>query len=108
RRRACRRRSRRLGGSVRRGGVMEPAAAVHAVDVAAIARELGFVRAAIVPIEPPRRHALYTSWVAAGHAGEMAYLARPDHVALRADLHGLLDSAKSLVVVALAYDRADP
>ena len=87
---------------------MEPAAARHAVDVAAIARELGFVRAAIVPIEAPRRHALYTSWLAAGHAGEMAYLARPDHVALRADLRALLDSARSLVVVALAYDRADP
>ena len=66
-----------------------------------LARELGFVRAAIVPIEAPRRHALYTSWLAAGHAGEMAYLAR-------ADLRALLATAKSLVVVALAYDRADP
>jgi epoxyqueuosine reductase len=78
------------------------------MDVAALARELGFVRAAIVPIEAPRRHALYTSWLAAGHAGEMAYLARPDHVAPRADLRALLDSARSLVVVALAYDRRDP
>ncbi|HEY5949174.1 MAG TPA: tRNA epoxyqueuosine(34) reductase QueG [Kofleriaceae bacterium] len=73
-----------------------------------IARELGFVRAAIVPIEQPRRHALYTSWLAAGHAGEMAYLARPDHIGPRADLRTLLDEARSLVVVALAYDRTDP
>jgi epoxyqueuosine reductase len=73
-----------------------------------VARELGFVRAAIVPIEPPRRHALYTSWLAAGHAGEMAYLARPDHIEPRGDLRTLLDSAQSLVVVALAYDRNDP
>jgi epoxyqueuosine reductase len=78
------------------------------VDIAAIARELGFARAAIVPIEPPRRHALYTSWLAAGHAGEMAYLAGSDHVSSRADLATLLDAASSLVVVALAYDRADP
>jgi epoxyqueuosine reductase len=78
------------------------------LDIAAIARELGFARAAIVPVEPPRRHALYASWLAAGHAGEMAYLARPDHVEPRADLHALLDTARSLVVVALAYDRADP
>ena len=78
------------------------------MDIAALARELGFARAAIVPIEPPRRHALYTSWLAAGHAGEMAYLARPDHVDTRADLRTLLDSARSLVVVALAYDRVDP
>jgi epoxyqueuosine reductase len=83
-------------------------AAAVSIDIAGIARELGFVRAAIVPIEPPRRHALYTSWLAAGHAGEMAYLARPDHVAPRADLRAVLDSARSLVVVALAYDRTDP
>jgi epoxyqueuosine reductase len=79
-----------------------------ALDVAAVARELGFARAAIVPIEAPRRHALYTSWLAAGHAGEMAYLARPDHIGPRADLRTLLESARSLVVVALAYDRNDP
>jgi len=61
-----------------------------------------------VPIEPPRRHALYASWLAAGHAGEMTYLAAPDHVRPRGDLRALLASARSLVVVALAYDRADP
>jgi epoxyqueuosine reductase len=38
----------------------------------------------------------------------MAYLARADHVTPRRDLRAVLDSAKSLVVVALAYDRADP
>ena len=78
------------------------------MTVVDIARELGFARAAIVPIEAPRRHALYTSWLDAGHAGDMAYLARPDHTEPRADLRALLDNAKSLVVVALAYDRADP
>ena len=78
------------------------------MDVVAAARELGFVRAAIVSIETPRRHELYTSWLAAGHAGEMAYLARPEHVDPRADLRARLDTARSLVVVALAYDRADP
>jgi epoxyqueuosine reductase len=76
--------------------------------IAELARELGFARAAVVPIEAPRRHDLYTSWLAAGRAGEMAYLARPDHVAPRGDLRALLDSARSLIVVALAYDRADP
>jgi len=76
--------------------------------IQAFARELGFARAAVVPIEAPRRHALYTSWLAAGHAGEMTYLAAPDHVGPRADLRALLDGARSLVVVALAYDRNDP
>jgi len=76
--------------------------------IAALGRELGFVRLAVVPIEAPRRHEMYTSWLAAGHAGEMAYLATPEHLAQRADLRALLATARSLVVVALAYQRADP
>jgi epoxyqueuosine reductase len=78
------------------------------VNVTELAKELGFHRAALVPIEAPRRHALYTSWLADGHAGGMAYLAAPEHVAPRADLRSLLASARTLVVVALAYDRSDP
>lgn len=76
-----------------------------APDVVAIARELGFARVAVVPIEPPRRHHLYESWVAAGHGGEMHYLAAPEHRAQRADLRTILDGARSLIVVALAYER---
>ena len=76
--------------------------------IAELAREIGFHRAAVIPVEAPRRHELYTSWLAAGHAGEMAYLAQPEHVAQRADLHTLLGQARSLIVVALAYERRDP
>src|SRR4051812_27411883 len=76
--------------------------------IAALGRELGFARMAIVPIEAPRRHALYASWLAAGHAGEMAYLAAAEHVEPRGDLRALLATARALIVVALAYDRADP
>ena len=54
-----------------------------ATTIAALGRELGFVRIAVVPIEPPRRHAIYERWLGAGHAGEMAYLAAPAHVAQR-------------------------
>jgi len=79
-----------------------------AATVAALGRELGFARIAIVPIEPPRRHALYTGWLAAGHAGAMAYLASPEHVGPRGDLRALLATARSLIIVALAYDRRDP
>lgn len=83
-------------------------AATGAAMIAELGRELGFARAAVVPIEPPRRHALYRSWLADGHAGTMAYLAEPEHVAQRGDLRTLLAAARSLIVVALAYDRADP
>ncbi len=72
-------------------------------DAVAIARELGFARVAIVPIEAPRRHALYESWLADGRGGEMHYLATPEHVSQRGDLRAILDSARSLIVVALAY-----
>jgi len=84
------------------------AVAATAALIAELGRELGFARIAIVPIEAPRRHALYTSWLATGHAGAMAYLAAPEHVAQRADLRAVLATAQSLIVVALAYDRADP
>jgi epoxyqueuosine reductase len=83
-------------------------AATGAAMIAELGRELGFARAAVVPIEPPRRHALYRSWLASGHAGTMAYLAAPEHIAQRGDLRALLATARSLIVVALAYDRADP
>ncbi len=73
-----------------------------------IARELGFARCAVVPIEPPRRHELYASWLADGHAGGMQYLSTPAHVEQRADLRAVLEQARSLIVVALAYDRTDP
>lgn len=73
-----------------------------------LCKELGFARAAVLPIEAPRRHDLYTSWLAGGHAADMAYLASPEHVQPRADLRALLETAQSLVVVALAYDRHDP
>jgi epoxyqueuosine reductase len=76
--------------------------------IATLARELGFARIAIVPIEPPRRHELYTDWLARGHAGEMAYLSAPEHVGPRGDLRALLATARSLIVVALAYGRTDP
>ena len=75
------------------------------VGVATLARELGFHRVAIVPIEPARRIDAYRAWIAAGHAGDMTYLAAPDHVAGRADLRSLLPSARTLIVVALAYPR---
>jgi epoxyqueuosine reductase len=86
----------------------ETAPAISAAALAALGKELGFARIAIVPIEPPRRHALYRSWLEAEYAGAMAYLATPEHVAGRADLRSLLGSARSLIVVAMAYDRTSP
>ena len=76
--------------------------------VIAAARSEGFHRASVIPVEAPRRHELYRGWLAAGYHGEMAYLAAPEHIALRSDLRQLASEAKTVVVVALAYDRKDP
>jgi epoxyqueuosine reductase len=77
-------------------------------DVVAAARDLGFARAAIVPIEAPRRLALYDAWLDAGHAAGMTYLASPDHRGPRAELRALLAAAEALIVVALPYHRDAP
>jgi epoxyqueuosine reductase len=72
------------------------------------ARQVGFHRAAVVPIDPPVPIDPYTRWLAADYAGEMSYLGAPEHLACRADPRQLLPQARSMVVVALALDRADP
>jgi epoxyqueuosine reductase len=76
--------------------------------VVASARRHGFHRVGIVPIEPGRRTDLYRDWLAAGHHGEMAYLATPEHLAGRADPRALLAAARTVIVVALAYGKDAP
>jgi epoxyqueuosine reductase len=67
------------------------------------ARALGFHRVGLVPVAKAARHDLYSAWLAAGHHGDMAYLATPAHVEPRANAATLLAGAKTLVAVALAY-----
>ncbi len=85
---------------------MTPDAARDAILAAA--RRHGAHRVATLPIEPPRRHDLYLSWIARGEHGAMSYLAEPAHVAGRADLRQLLSGARTLVVLAFAHDRGPP
>jgi epoxyqueuosine reductase len=76
--------------------------------VRAAAARLGLARVGAAPVEPPRRFDLYRSWLAAGHHGEMAYLATPEHLAARADLGELLRGARTVIVAALAYHGGGP
>lgn len=76
--------------------------------VVAAARRHGFHRVGIVPVEPTRRADLHRAWLAAGHHGEMAYLATPEHLAGRADPRALLAAARTVIVVALAYGTDAP
>lgn len=72
------------------------------------ARQLGFHRAAVIPIEPPMRYRAYRAWIAADMHGTMAYMAAPEHQQQRTDIGHLAESARTLVVVALAYDHRQP
>ncbi len=77
-------------------------------DLKAQAATLGFNRVGIIPAAPARRLDAYLGWLAAGHHGEMGYLARPDRVARRRDLDVVLPGVRSLVVVGLDYATAPP
>ena len=84
-----------------RDAAVDPVAARDAA--VELARGHGFHRIGIVPVAPGQRHALYQAWLAAGHHGEMAYLASPEHVAAKADPRALVAGARTLIVTALAY-----
>ena len=68
-----------------------------------LARHHGFHRVGIIPVAPSARHQLYRTWLAAGHHGEMTYLATAEHDAARADPRALVAEARTILVAALAY-----
>ncbi len=67
------------------------------------ARAMGFTGAAIVPATPAEHARYYRAWLEAGYHAEMAYLARPDAVARRADMARTVPNAQSVVVVTANY-----
>ena len=87
-------------------GAPDPRALRDAVIAAC--KAAGFHRVGIVPVAPSERAALYRDWLAAGHHGEMAYLATEPHLAGRADLRAVVPEARTVIVVALAYGGDAP
>jgi epoxyqueuosine reductase len=69
------------------------------------ARHHGFHRVGVTPVAPGQRAQMYRDWIAAGHHGDMAYLATPEHHAGRSDPRVVLSEARTIVVVALAYGK---
>ena len=72
------------------------------------ARGLGFSLVGVAGVEPSDHLDLYRRWVGDGRHGDMAYLAREDAVARRADLRQTMRSIRSAVVVAHEYFQEDP
>ena len=78
----------------------ESAIAERIVDEA---RELGFDLVGIAPPAPPTTLERYQTWLASGLHGEMAYLARPDATAKRADLSLIQPGLRSVITVGANY-----
>ncbi len=82
-------------------------AALTASRVKQLAQECGFELAGIAPAVPAADFARYEAWLAAGFAGEMAYLT--DHrAALRADPRSLLATARSILCVGKLHNTSAP
>jgi len=75
-------------------------------EILAHALSLGFDLAATTPVAPPRYGAEFAAWLAAGHHGEMAYLA--ERAALRLAPARLLDGARTMIVLAANYNPGPP
>ncbi len=67
------------------------------------AMALGFNLVGIAHADPSPRLDAYLRWIEAGMHGSMGYMARPDRVARRRDLHEIVPGVRSLVVVGLDY-----
>jgi epoxyqueuosine reductase len=71
--------------------------------VRARALSLGFDAVGIARIEPLEAARRYEAWLAAGHHGEMSWLAEAEHRERRADPARLLPHAAAVVCVALCH-----
>ncbi len=75
-------------------------------EVLARALALGFDRVGIAPVGPPAHGAAFADWLAAGYAGEMAYLVA--RAAERLDPAAWLGDAASLILLAVNYNAGLP
>lgn len=70
------------------------------------ALELGFDACGIAPPTDLPELAFFAEWLSRGYAGEMAFLQKSAD--LRADARGVLESARSVIVLATLYNTAKP
>ncbi len=79
-----------------------------AMTLQALAAQAGLDLVGVAPAGPTPQITAYQDWLAAGYAGEMTYLARPDAIAKRADPRRILPEARSVLVVGASYGREAP
>ncbi|GIV66784.1 MAG: epoxyqueuosine reductase [Bellilinea sp.] len=73
--------------------------------IKAEAFRLGFDLVGFTTPSPPASFPVYKNWLERGLHGDMAYLARSDAVARRADPSLILPGVKTILVVAIRYPR---
>lgn len=78
----------------------------HPAAIRGAAAELGFARCGFAPLAPLPRERFLRDWLAAGMAGEMAYLRRRFHA--RLDPRRLFPWARSVVSVTYPYPPPPP
>ena len=90
------------------GGAKTVTAAAQQLEalIKAQAYGLGFDLVGIATLGPAETAAAFEEWLAAGHDGEMAYLARG--AAKRRDTRLPVEGAKSAIVVAMNYGGREP
>jgi epoxyqueuosine reductase len=76
-------------------------------EIRELARACGFELAGVAAAEPVAEREWYHEWVAAGHAGEMRYLA-DRRAAVRDDPRNLLAQARSIICVGKLYQTPWP
>jgi epoxyqueuosine reductase len=76
--------------------------------IKAEARNLGFPLAGITTPDAPPHLAVYQRWLAAGHHGEMAYLARARAMVCRADPRQILPECEAILVLGMPYPASPP
>jgi epoxyqueuosine reductase len=80
--------------------------AQRTATIKAEAQRLGFDLVGIAPAAPPPHADKLDDWLDAGHAGEMAYLAR--NAVRRADPRQAVPRAQSIIVCGMHYRAAEP
>lgn len=76
--------------------------AERSAQAEALALALGFDLAGVAAPHPSPETEFFRDWLAAGHAGEMTYLAEGEEA--RVDPRRVLDGVRSIVCVGLVYD----
>jgi epoxyqueuosine reductase len=74
-----------------------------AADLKRKAQELGFNLVGLTPAQPSPTLDAYLRWIERGMQADMHYLARPDRVERRTNLHSIVPDAQSIIMVGLDY-----